>query len=129
MHKATVQPIQPAPEPNKFEAHAAIFASKLDLKDLDLNERAFLGTCQDLYRNDRGTGTPFEAFVHTIIRWTTWGNPPSPEDILDEIKDNFQPDWELTVHSIKRFLQQYPDLIATLQPAPSITPEPPASVR
>jgi len=90
-------------------------ANKLVLTDLGRNERAFLGTCQDLYRNDRGSGTPFENFVQTIIRWTTWGNPPNPEDLIDEIKDNFEPNWELTVHSVKRFIKNYPDLVRTLQ--------------
>jgi len=74
------------PAADTYEAHAKIAAGKLDLKDLDLNERAFLGTCQDLYRNSRGTATPFENFITTVIRWSTWGNPPTPEALIEEIQ-------------------------------------------
>ena len=48
MRKATAQQIQRASEPEKYEKYATIAAGKLDLNNLDLEERAFLGTCQDL---------------------------------------------------------------------------------
>jgi hypothetical protein len=121
--KAAVQPITEQPLADTYDIHAMGAASKLVLTDLGRDERAFLGICQDLYRNNRGSGTPFENFVRTIIRWTTWGHPPKPEDLLDEIKDNFQPDWDLTVHSVKRFMQNYPDVISELQTAAKRAPE------
>jgi hypothetical protein len=128
---AQIAAVQPITEPaaDAYEARAAIFAGTLDLKDLDLEERAFLGTCQDLYRNEQGCGTPFENFVRTIIRWTTWGNSPTPEFVIDEIKENFERDWDLTVHSVKRFMQHYPNLISSFREgleAPAATPALPA---
>jgi hypothetical protein len=105
-----------------YEAHAILAADKLDLKDLDLRERAFLGTCQDIYRNSRGTATPFENFITTVIRWAMWGNPPTPESLIEEIKTELEGDFELTLHSVKRFIRNYPDL-RELQ----ATPEPPAA--
>jgi hypothetical protein len=126
MPKATVQQMQPAPEFEKYETYAAIAASKLDLNNLDLEERAFLGTCQDLYRNARGCATPFETFVRNIIRWTTWGNSPKPQDLIDEIRDEFQEDFDLTLHSVQRFMLNHPDAVSelTFPPAPL---DPPAA--
>jgi hypothetical protein len=124
----TTPKLQSIAAQDKYEAYAAVAARKLNLTNLDLNERAFLGTCQDLYRNDRGCGTPFENFARTIIRWTTWGNPPTPELVIDEVKENFEPDWDLTLHSVKRFMQHYPELIRSLQKGaedPQATAEPP----
>jgi hypothetical protein len=124
-----LQPVAAPDTHDRYETHAAVAASKLDLNNLDLEERAFLGTCQDLYRNDRGCGTPFENFIKSIIRWTTWGNPPKMEDLICEIKDNFEPDWDLTVHSVKRFLQNYPELVRSFQEGgegAQATPDPPA---
>ena len=124
--KNTVQPIA-EPALDKFEIHEARAAGKLDLTDLDLNERAFLGTCQDIYRNSRGTATPFENFVTTIVRWTTWGNPPTPEDVAEEIKTELQEDFNLTLHSVKRFMQNYPDLTSSFRDGAGAPPEPPAA--
>jgi len=128
---APIQQVNQAPEPDKYETHAALAAEKLDLKDLDLNERAFLGTCQDIYRNSRGTATPFENFITTVIRWATWGNPPTPENLIEEIKTETQEDFEMTLHSVKRFMQNYPDVISELKfpPAPLDRPAAPETVQ
>jgi hypothetical protein len=124
-----VQPIQPAPEPDKYEKYAAIAASKLDLNNLDLEERAFLGTCQDLYRNARGCATPFETFIETVIRWTTWGNVPTPEQLIEHIRhgDGYEQDFEFTLHSVKRFMLNHPDAISELE-LPPMPLDPPAAV-
>jgi hypothetical protein len=124
--KAVVQPISQEPELDTFDKHREIAASKLDLVDLDIEERAFLGTCQDLYRSDRGSGTPFEALFVKVVRWCTWGNPPTPEHLRSEIEDDFEKDWELTLHSVKRFMRSYPELIAGLSAPESSMPEPQA---
>lgn len=113
------------PAADTYEAHAKIAAGKLDLKDLDLRERAFLGTCQDLYRNASGCGTPFEEFLRSIIRFTTWGNTPTPEDLIEHIKQDFEEDFEMTLHSVKRFMHHYPSLISSLQEGNKATPATP----
>ena len=116
--------VQPIVEPvlDKFEIHAELAAGKLDLEDLDLSERAYLGTCQDIYRNSRDTATPFENFITTIIRWATWGNPPTPETLIEEIKTEFEEDFRLTKHSVERFVANYPDLISTAPQAKPARP-------
>lgn len=117
MRKSTESKVQLITEPDSYAVHAKKAADKLDLKGLDLRERAFLGTCQDIYRNSRGTATPFENFITTVIRWATWGNPPTPESLIEELKTETEDDFEITLHSVKRFTHNYPDLVRELQTA------------
>ena len=127
IQKEEVQPNLPPPAADTYEAHAILAAGKLDVKGLGLNERAYLGTCQDIYRNNRGAATPFENFITTVIRWATWGNTPKPEDLIEEIKTETEEDFELTLHSVKRFVQNYPELIASFQEATPATSAPPVA--
>jgi hypothetical protein len=103
-----------------IRARETAAATKLDLTNLDLAERAFLGTCQDIYRSDIGCYTPFESFfldlVHSIMR----GNAPTLESIRAELAEGageFISNWDRMSHGVKRFIQNYPELLADLQKA------------
>ena len=80
------------------------------------------------YCNERGCATPFETFIVNIIRWTTWGNAPTPDELIEQIGtegDGYGQDYELTVHSIKRFMQNHPNAISEIV-FPPVPLEPPA---
>lgn len=98
-------------------------AKKLDLNDLDYEERAFLAMCQEIYRNDTGgPATPFETFFCNIVSLTSHRCPLDPSD-LDEY-------WGYFKNEHKNMLKHAPRFTNALctPPAPhrigrKITPE------
>ncbi len=73
------------------EARAAL-ADGLDLREADLEERSFLGACQKLHRNFRGSTTPFEGLILALVFFVEMGVMPTPEMIeqpLSEFRENF----------------------------------------
>jgi len=50
-------------------------------------ERAFLATCQLLFRSDTGCNTPFEKFFRNIVLHVQICGWPTPEDVESELQD------------------------------------------
>jgi len=95
-------------------------AAQFEHMNLNMEERAFLGTCQQIYRNDIGCYTPFESFFVDLVRWTMWGNTPTLESLREVLKDadsDFVNNWTPMMRGLKRFVKNYPDLVAELQEA------------
>jgi len=134
--KASVRPItDTAGDPSRLTPIERIgretaAAAKLDLTNLKLSERAFLATCQEIYRADIGCYTPFESFFADIVRWTMWGNTPTLDTIRAELAEGsdgeFLHNWNPMLQGVKRFIQNYPDLIAEIQNAAKSEAEQPA---
>ena len=65
-------------------ARTARIAATLDLKGLSDSERAFLATCQRIYRRHSGFTSPFEEFFWTLVISVEFGSWPTPDDVADE---------------------------------------------
>ena len=73
-------------------ARTARIAATLDLKGLSDSERAFLATCQRIYRRHTGCTSPFENFFWSLAFSVQCGNWPTPDDVAEELgsfKENF----------------------------------------
>ena len=115
----TTKPAAKAPETNEefsrqmqkgyegYEARQARIGATLDLKDLGDSERAFLATCQKIYRRDRGSITPFEEFFSGLIVRVEVGMWPTPDDVAVEL-GTFKENFEDARECAGKFVEAYP---------------------
>ncbi len=111
--RQTVQPIKGGKE--DFDASNARVAATLDLQDLDVLERAFLATCQKIYRRDSGSTSPFENFFFSLVVRVESGRWPTPDEVASELEE-FREDLDLMRKWTRSFLEAYPE-----PPAPEQT--------
>jgi hypothetical protein len=119
MRKATrsvaVQPDRDA----EYKARKAAAAATLNLKNLDETERAFLATCQKIYRRHSGCTSPFEEFFRILVLNVEHDTWPTPDDVSHEL-ESFKRDFEDMDERARIFVESYP--------APAMSPATPASV-
>jgi hypothetical protein len=113
-HLRPANPTAPAapPAPDKSNTgnradKVALAASKLIIDDLPDAERAFLATCQQICRADKGCCTPFEEFFGHIVSAVEWGMWPTPDRIRDFLKE-FEENYEDMTQDVASFLSHYP---------------------
>jgi hypothetical protein len=104
------------PKPDKAELvrreQAALKARREDLarmlttRKLDLSERAFLGTCQMLYRSNRGCDTPFENFFGSLVWELQFGKWPTPRIVEKELIE-FRQQWNDMRVVAAEFVERY----------------------
>ena len=103
--------------------HAAIHLSREKLAKTLVTaglrdyERAFLATCQQLFRSDTGCNTPFEEFFRNIVLHVQICGWPTPEVVEEEFHD-FQRNFRDMKRDCEAFESAYPSPAAeTAQPA------------
>jgi hypothetical protein len=106
---AAVEPINRDEE--DIAAKDARIAATLDLKDLGDSERAFLATCQKLYRRHSGCTSPFEEFFWSLVLDVERGHWPTPDDVAREL-ETFKDDFDDMSRWARYFLEAYPEVPA-----------------
>jgi len=81
-------------------------------------ERAFLATCQQLYRRENGCTTPFEHLIWELVTYVEAGVMPTPKMVEEEVK-SFRENWEDMRDKAKSFVDAYEKSEA---PAPTEPP-------
>jgi len=109
----TSQLIQAAPVPLKtweerYAERNAEVAATLDLIGLDDAERAFLATCQKIYRRDTGCNSPFEEFFTMLVGSIESGYWPDPDHVEHEL-ESFRQNWDDMKRDASRFMEAYPE--------------------
>src|SRR5580704_15758200 len=82
-------------------------APQLAIRNLKNPERAFLTTCQRLYREDRGSNTPFHNFLTTLVLHVEVGHWPTPESVR-KLVANFEQEHEEMAADAVEFVSRYP---------------------
>jgi hypothetical protein len=75
---------------------------------LDDRERAFLGACQQIYRQDTGSNTPFEEFFRNVVlhvQLTSW---PTPDDVEHDL-ETFRKNFDDMKRDCAAFIKAYPE--------------------
>jgi hypothetical protein len=91
----------------QIRAEKRAVAATLNLVGLDDYERAFLATCQKIYRQDAGSTTPFEEFFDGLALAVEMGRMPTPDEVEDVLKQ-FRMNWNDMKRDAKLFLDAYP---------------------
>ncbi len=80
-------------------------------------ERAFLATCQKLFRSDTGCNTPFEEFFRNLVIHVQINGLPTPEVAEEELHD-FSRNFRDMKRDCEAFEKAYPvPATKTTQPA------------
>ena len=82
-------------------------AATLDLKDSSDAERAFLATCQKIYRRDHGCVTPFEQFFWGLVVLAENDLWPTPDRVACELA-TFRDDFDDMDKWARVFVETYP---------------------
>jgi hypothetical protein len=100
---------------HKTPAARANLSAQLVVSELDDSERAFLATCQQIYRAFSGCTTPFEDLIRNLISAVQAGKCPSPDDVRKEL-ETFDEDFSSMRRDVALFLLHYPDATRTEAP-------------
>jgi len=90
-----------------FDRRQANIAATLILMNINDTERAFLATCQKLYRQERSCETPFEEFFEGLVICVQARGLPTPADVEQSL-ETFRQNWESMKESSRKFLEAYP---------------------
>ena len=112
VYKSTEMPAAPA-APQKSSG-ASLDAASLDTRDIDNQERAFLGTCQRLYHANDGDFTPFESFVVWLIRDYQGGTEMTVDKVKREL-NRFEETFGDLATAAGEFVRHYPSLFPDLK--------------
>jgi hypothetical protein len=97
----------PAREETSNERRVRI-DSTLVLANLDDFERAFLATCQKIYRQGRGCVSPFEEFFSSLVTCVKFGDMPTPDDVASDL-ETFRENFDSMRQSARQFTEAYPE--------------------
>ena len=91
----------------QYAEREALIGSRLVIAELDDTERAFLATCQDLYRRWGGDRNPFENFIHSLIVTAKFGHSHTPDDVAHEL-EAFRENFDSMREDAIAFVRLYP---------------------
>ena len=90
------------------ELRRAALSAGLVTVDLSVHERAFLAACQQIYRQDAGSNTPFEEFFRNVLMQVQLGDWPTPDDVEHDL-ETFRKNFDDMKRDCQAFVKAYPE--------------------